>query len=898
MLFNTKKKDKVVFLFIPLLVASLCFFVVYASSSSNYYENYESIISNCYPDYLILNENSSVFQNPNFSKTNINNLFSLEDYEYMGYLESEIRIGEFNRTNFAIIWAPSSYYHKYANLTLNTGEFVIESSLQNEYFNDSNQILISFKLYNGLEINETLLLTNIVQREEIFVSSSLRDILRHEFKPDLFYIFINDETFKNLFVEELSDVKTYNLFLFQFKRDAIYSTVFAKITDFLKVKESQLNSYFGYQYPGDEYSFQQDLLREKLMYFNNEYSFFSNFQLIPVILIVGVFIVSLIYITTKTYISNQRDTINLFRIRGGKKSEIYKLFLRSEIKIMFYTYLVSLLLSIIILLSITPAFLKFSQNYLILAGTQILIVIACGAYQIIMLLRSIGKKNSYQSTKSTVTGRTRSLIKEIGLLSIPSAIFIILITLSLEILWDFQDSLKMWKLIVYFILILIFSFVITRDSLLKIGIAINSVFTKRNKIFRFTKQMSKKIILQRNLMFKLLVIYILLISASFSVIDSYKHYLIENEQFNQLCDITIKYPISSRNNVENELHEYVNKSIELIHFKLTASRVEGWPFSLDGFCINSTKIGNLFENIKFKDSYSGLKTTQEVKEDLSLNKTSMIISKGVSMYTAKSIGENLLFHMRETDKYYSGQIDDFVETIPLFTWFTKNYYSGNTNAVIVKFIILNSDFEDNLLETENLDIISVISLNKTVTKEILIDQITELNSVKHLGIEIIDFTNIRFSDKDYQHMIIQPKFLLILIILLGITLLLFLFENSIQLFNKQVESFKVFFSRGMSIKNGIKLALFPIFIFLNFLNFIGIIIGWILSTMIILAIQPSDSLKIHFFILPLSIILVCCLILSMLIITLIVGIINYKLLKKQIPEISYDEKYIDLVEGI
>ena len=147
-------------------------------------------------------------------------------------------------------------------------------------------------------------------------------------------------------------------------------------------------------------------------------------------------------------------------------------------------------------------------------------------------------------------------------------------------------------------------------------------------------------------------------------------------------------------------------------------------------------------------------------------------------------------------------------------------------------------------------------------------------------------------------MIIQPKFLLILIILVGITLFLFLFENSIQLFNKQVESFKVFFSRGMSIKNGIKLALFPIFIFLNFLNSIGFIFGWILSTMIILAIQPSDSLKIHFFILPLTIILVCCLILSMLIITLIVGIINYKSLKKQIPQMSYDEKYIDLVEGI
>ncbi len=795
MLSTAKKKDKAVFLFVPLLIAVLCFFVVYASGIGSYYESYENIISSTYPDYMILNENSSVFQNPNFSKTSINNLFSLEDYEYMGYLESEIIIGEFSKTDFAIVWAPSSYYYKYANLTLNTGEFLIESSLQNEYFNDSNQIFTSFRLNNGFEINETLLLVNFVQRGEIFVSNSLSDILKKEFEPDLYYIFMNDETFENLFVEQLGEVNSYNVYFFQFKRNEIYSKAISKITDFLKTKESKLNSHFGYQYIGKEYRFQQELLREKLVYFENNIKAVRNIQMIPLLLIIGVFTTSLVYITSRTYISNQSDSINLFRIRGGRKSEIYKLFLGSEMKIIFFTYLSSLFISIIILFSIIPSFLKFSVNYLILAGTLLLIVIACGAFQIIMLLRSLQKRDSYQSTEKNIIEGLKAFIKDVGILTIPSAMCFFIFFLLSNILWEFVTTFEIWELILYLLTILLVIYLSTRKTLLKIGVSMIFAFTKRVKIFRYTKQKSKKILLKRNLLSKLIIVFILLMSISFSVLDSYNHYLIENEQYNQICDITINYPISSRYNVENELQEYVNRSIELIHFRFIKEivTIQGGIVSVDGYCINSTKIDELFENEIFQDSYTGLKTPHEVSEKLSESNRSMIVSKGVSIKTDKGIGENLSFFWRDTDKYYTGQINDYVETIPIFSWLTKNYYSGNTVSSSVNFIVLNSDFEENLLEIENLDIISILSLKKTITREEVRSQIEKLNSMKHLGIKIIDFTNIRFFDKYYQSVIIQPEFLLILIILIGIALFIFLLENSNQLFNRQIKSFSVFF---------------------------------------------------------------------------------------------------------
>ncbi|MHA1622598.1 MAG: hypothetical protein ACTSVO_10685 [Candidatus Heimdallarchaeaceae archaeon] len=900
MLKNAKKKDEVIFLVVPLLIASLCFFVVYISSISNYYDNYETLISNSYPDYLILKENSSVFHNPSFSKTNISNKFSLEDYEYMGYLESEIKLGEFNKTSFAIIWAPNSYYMKCSNLSLDLGEIFVESYLRNEYLNNSNQIFTLFSLSNGYEINTTLVLKNYVQREEVFVNDSLMHILNIEFNPELSYIFMNDETFENLFFEQLDEVSTYDLYLFQFKRNILYSTFISKITTYLKIEENKLNSYFDYQYNKFEFSFQQKLLREKLIRFENEYKFFGYFQIPLLLLIVGLFNISLINISTKTYSSNQSNNINLYRIRGGKRSETYKLFLKNEIKIMFLAYFISLVISLIISFSVVPSFLKFSLNYLTLAGTLVLIIVACGAYQIIMLVNSLQKRETLQSKKKNNLERLLSFFKEIGILIIPSVMCVLFYIILTGTLREFEISFKIWKIVLYFILILAFSYLISKETLLKTGFLITSKITRKVKLFKYTKHLSKKLLLQKNLLSKLIVIFVLLISTSFSVLDSYNHYLSKNEQFNQISDITINYQVEACSKVDKELREYVNSSVEIIHFRFSKEivTIEGGTITVDGYSINSTKINQLFENENFKDSYSGLESVQEVSSKLIDNRNSIIVSEGVSRKTQKGIGESLNFFIPETGKHYSGEINDYVKTTPIFSWFTKNYYSKSTGSSSVNFIILNSDFEENLLEYKNLEVISVINLKESKTKEEVINQIDKLNSQEHLGIKIIDFTKISFFDEEYQSLFIQREFLLMLIILISSTLVTFLLEYSNQLFNQQIDNFKVFFSRGISIKSGTVLALIPMFIFSNYLILLGTFFGWIFSSMIISGIQPVDYMKITFYIIPSTILSLSCLLLSILLIALLVGLLNYKLLKKQIPAISYSENYTDLVEGV
>jgi len=778
MLFKTKKVDKSVYLLIPLIIATLCFFVIYASSIANYYDNYENIISNTYPDYIIIKENSSVYQNPNYSKDNINNLFSLEMYEYIGYLESEITVGHYNQSKFAIVWAPSSYYFNCVNVTLSTGEFLIDNSLRDEYFNYSSLITLQFNLNDGFETNETLTLVNFVQSDEIFFSTSLYDILISELDPDLNYIFMNDETFENLFTEVLDEVSTYNLYLFQFKRNEIYSTGVTEITNLLRTKENQLNSYYGIQYIKYEYMFQQELLREKLVSFENEISIFNGIQLSLLFLIGGGIIFSLIYLTAQTFLLKQEDRINLFRARGGKKSEIYSILIRNEVKLLLFTYLSSLPVSLLILYLLVPSYLKFLTNYLILAGTQLLIVILCGAIQIIILLRSLRTKRDNIHIEKTIFDKVTIILKEIAFVSITFAILLTVFLLPTAVLWEYENNLNYLTIFLYFPILVLVTYLSTKMFIIKFGASISFLLAKESILLGYIKQNTKKILFKRKLIFKLIIIFTLIVSVSLTVIDSYKNYLTKSDQFNQIADITIVYPSSSSFVVENSLRNFVNESIEIVHFESNQAiqTIYGLKTRIDGFCINTTKLDDLFENKKFEDSYTGTKNIEEAKESFDSENNSIIISGGVRAITNKEIGDNISFYWDETDTYYNKQIIDYVETIPIFSWFTKFFYSGNRQSSSLQFLILKSNFEKNLLETKNLDIISTISINDANTKETIIKQINELNSEQHLGIEIIDFSKIKFADEDYQIFVIKPEFLLVLLVLIGISLFVVVFD--------------------------------------------------------------------------------------------------------------------------
>ena len=347
MLETTMKKTNFIYLFLPLLLTSLCFFAVYGSNLASYYENYEGVISNCFPDYAILKENSSIFQNPSYNKTVVIENISLDDYSHIGFFTCQTSLGFYNSSYYVIICAPEDYYRSYANLSLSYNEIYLESSLRNEFFNDTNSILSTFMVSESISLNRTLTINNFIQKSDFFVNNMF--FIESKIFIEAKYLFMTDRTFEVIFKNHLQLMKYYEMYLFQFERQEIYSQPISKLESYLQVKETEINYYFDYDYQGIEYSFQQRTLKEQLVYLDDNYAELNFLQMLGLYMLIVIFTIIIISYTSETYVLNQREKIALFRIRAGKRSDIFKYFVRNELIVILLTFCISYMFSLMFL---------------------------------------------------------------------------------------------------------------------------------------------------------------------------------------------------------------------------------------------------------------------------------------------------------------------------------------------------------------------------------------------------------------------------------------------------------------------------------------------------------------------------------------------------------------------
>jgi len=901
MLETTMKKTYFIYLFLPLLLTSMCFFAVYGSNLASYYENYETVISNSFPDYVILKENSSIFLNASYSKTVVIDNIPLDDYSHIGFFTCQTTLGYFNTSDFVIICAPVEYYHSYTNLSLSYNEIYLESSLRNDFFNDTNSILSTFKISESISLNHTLTINNFIQKSDFFVNDMF--FIESKIFIEAKYLFMTDRTFEAIFKNHLQLIKYYEMYLFQFERQEIYSQPISKLKSYLHIKETEINHYFDYDYQGIEYSFQQRTLKEQLAYLDDNYTELNFFQMLGLYMLIVIFTIIIISYTSETYVLNQREKVTLFRIRGGKRSDIFKYFVRNEIIVIPLTFCTSFIFSLVFLVFTEPSFLRFKENYLVLGGSLFVFILLAGAFQTIRVIRKLTKKHIEVVSDKILLQKLKNILKDLVYLIFPVIFCLILFVLLLGISWTFDMTIieNAWILISFLCSVLVFYFLILKDRLLSAGHTIIKLLSKRIPIFRYTKTLSQRILSKRLRISKLTIMFILILSFSFSSLDSFKFYKVKSENYNQIGDLTLIFPTSSAERVQQSLAQYVNISIEFQHIQFYRNYITQENYSsfliIDGYIINKSKIEYLFHNDKFSGTYSGKQNLAEIENKFMTQVNSSIISEELASCLKMEINNSFVFSLSEFENPYRLEIIDIVSITPIFSWLSK-YFTGNRYAFSPSYILLNSDFESNISQIGDLNTISTLILSESKDLKTVKERILVLNENEHLGINILDFQQINFADEDYLDLIIKPHFLIFIISVISFALCFFLFDYSNYVFKEQIDGFRVFFSRGISIKTGILLGLLPMFLFLLYISLIGNLFGWFLGFLLISILQPVAYIKFSLYVYPQSFIFLISQFIIIMLMVSIIGYTNYRRLKMNIPSVENSENPISVVETV
>ncbi|MHA1222261.1 MAG: hypothetical protein ACTSP3_03155 [Candidatus Heimdallarchaeaceae archaeon] len=894
---KSKKQITFIYLFLPFLLSSLCFFAVYGSGLAYQYETYNQIISSSFPDYIIVKENSSIFQNSAYNQTIVKNSFALKDYSHIGFFRCSSILGFFVPKNFIIITAPSDYYHTYTNLSLSYKDIFLEGSLRNEFFNSSKEIFSTFTITNNLTINFSLNIAGFIQKSDFFVNQEFQQILKSKVSNKEKCLFMTDDTFEKLFLEHLKKIRFFEIYIFQFRRDKIFSQPVTKIESYLQSLENKLNLYFGYNSQENTESYQNLSLRMQLYFFNLNYSDVNFLQMTFLFSLVTIFSLVFISYSTDTFITNQQENITFFRIRGGKRADIYKYYLRKELKILLVVSIVSYIASLVFLHLITPSFLKFSMNYLRVFGSLITFNLCTGAFQITSIIRTLGKKQIISSSEITLLQRFKGIVKDLILLSIPIILFTAILLLFIAVSWDFEQNYKIWVIILVVVFLTFLYLLVLKDKLLLFGIFIISILGKKILIFKYARALSYKVLSKKLKLSKITIMFILILSFAFSFSDSFRASKIKSRDFNNIGDLIITYPASSLVEVQQSLTEYVNLSIEFNQIQFTKrihppGETYDLDLGIDGFIINQTKIEYLLKDKKFVDGYSGRIGLEGIRTEFIIENKSVVISKDLADNIQAEINEDFFFPFKNSQYQISAKIIDIVSITPIFSWITKFYEIGNSYSSTANYILLNSNFNENFSLENYGKLFSILYLEDSSKVVSIKERIGVLNREKHLGIKILDFQKFNIIDNDYLRVIIQPKFLIFIVIVLSISLCFFIVDYSYYLYNEFLQGFKVFFSRGISIKTGIFLAVSPILIFLLYLIVIGNVFGWFLSFIVFSQFQSPSYLKPCLSIYPSSLMVLCCQLSIVILITFYIILQSFKNLKQNIPVI---EKEVDTI---
>lgn len=888
------KSIKFRYIIVPLILSSICFITIYSNDLTIYYGNYDEIISDSFTDYMAIKENVSYLYTEDYIDINIQAQLQLDEYSHIGFMSSTIEINHTETFPVTVIWAPEEFYNNQCNLSIEENGFLIDSSLRDKNLNISQLLLTSFQFEGSLNVNGTLLFQGFVPLSKIAQTKILEAFFYKYIDGNC--MFINDETFDNLFGGYFSQIETQEAFIFKFKRSQIYNQPIENIITYLATEEEKIHYIFEVDAEdiNNNRIIIQYSLKGQLELFNSNFQEVKVFQRISLYLLISIIVILSLVFTSQGYLNSQKNKIALFKMRGGKDYQISLTFVSTEIKAIGIVFFLSYIYSLIYLRITVPLFLRFGLNYAKLAGTVLAFVVLSGSFQLFLLIQKTRRTINEANIDSTLFRKLYNIAKEIFILLIPIAFATLFFISIYLLLFGNENDINYWLFGIFCAVLLIFSLLLNKHRILKIGTLVNLLFAKFYSVFKYTKNLSRKVLIKEKGIAKLLVIYVMVISLFFSVLDSFAAFNIRNEAYNEIGDLTIVYPITSSSDVYNNLSTYVDSSIDFYHtyFKteyISETNTQGIiSQKLDGFIINQSKIQSLFDSQQYKEEYSGERNIENIEQEFENKSNSVIISKGLSELIDKRIGNYLFYtHTSTGSLRYTKEIIDVVDIIPTFSWLSFYYYtnpSSSSSPENPNYILLNSNTSD-VSSYEFVETLSILFLKNNTTKEQFTSLINSLNSEFHYDISVIDFGHTKFVT-EFVDVFLRPEQLITIIVILSILLSYYIFEYCRQIFNDQLNGFSVFFARGTSIKQGISFALVPLLLFLYSLMIFGNLFGWIFTAVLASNFQPYDYLKIGVSVFPYSLLVLFLQFIYLTIITSISGFIHFRKLKKALPTIK------------
>ncbi|NPD89331.1 MAG: hypothetical protein HGN29_11445 [Asgard group archaeon] len=894
MLNTGNRPIKYKYIILPLVLSAICFITVYSNDLAIYYGNYDDIISDSFSDYIIIKENVSYLYTEEYKETNIKSQLQLDEYLHIGFMSSTIEIEHAETFPVAVIWAPEEFYSNQCNLSIEENEFFVDNSLRDKNLNISQSLFTSFQFAGDLNVNSTLSFQGFVPVNKIAQTKMLEAFFSKYINGNC--ILINDNTFDGLFDDYFHQIATQEAFLFKFDKSKIYNQLVEDIITYLGVEEDKIHGVFEVDTEDitNDSSIYQYSLKGQLELFNSNFEEVRITQRISLYLLISIIIILSLVFTSKGYLNSQKSKFILFKMRGGKDFQISLTLVLTEIKAVGIVLILSYIYSLIYLKLTVPFFLRFGVNYIKLAGTALAFVALSGSFQLFLLIQKSKKATKEENRDSTLFRKLYNIAGEIFVSLIPITFSALFFINTYILLFGSENDINYWIFGLFCIVLLVFSLLLKKDRISKLGTLIILLFAKVYSILNYTRDFSRKVLIKEKGVSKLLVIFVMIISLFFSVHDSFVAFDTRNEAYNEIGDLTIVYPITSSIDVHNLLRDYIDSSIEFYHTYFDTEYIgladtQGIILQqLDGFIINQSKIQNLFDSQKYIEEYSGERNIEDIKQEFENNSNSIIIPKGLSNMLDKDIGNSLTYtHTSTGEVRYYGEIIDIVNSVPTFSWLSFYYYTNpgsSSHPQNPNYILLNGNISD-VSSYEFLESLSILFLKNNTNKNQLKSLIGLWNDDYHYDISIIDFGNTKFVT-EFADVFLNSEQLITIIVIISIALSYYIFEYCRQIFDDQLNGFSVFFARGTSIKQGIFLALVPLLLFLYFLMILGNLFGWLFTLILSSNFQPYDYLKIGLSVFPYSLFVLLLQFVYLTTITCFSGFIYFWKLKKALPPIK------------
>ncbi len=882
-----RKTKILILLFLPLLFSSVTTYIVYSSHIINYHEHFNIIKDKTFPDYSILIEDELPLLEPDFDRESFLKQFKLESVVYVGRLNCELVINS-STYDTEIFWAPEEYYLEHSKVAIYENEILMDESILNSENIEMNQELSLNFSYNNNNLTISTQVGNFIDSGDVLTSQVTSSYISKV--AEIKYLFLLSRTFDEMFGDFFENLTIQYLILFEFSENIISSYLPHQLDDFLFERRIELDYYFDYTYNRTnhiESVSRSSSLESQFSSFKNNYLEETWFH-VAVFYIVSFGICTVVITnTSRGFFKSQKEKIEFYYLRGSKKVDFLHDFLKLESKLAVYVLLIGFLISTLMMGILQPRLLLSGYNHALnLLVNCITALVYCSiqftvsADSLSMIYRRNEKNELFVLNKIFIAFKN-GLQWIILCIALAVSLYLYLFS-SIEEVEFSAKFFYIYTLVILAVLLLI----ISRKAIIWIGERAISVVNHLSSVSKYTLKISRRVIRANSLVIQMLILFGLVCSFFVVGVDTINHYNDINQQSNSIGDIVITYPDKNAELVNSHLANFTEHSLE-IEFA-----VSSMSFMIDGssvstgvkvFLLNSSSISDLLSLESFKQKYSGIYEPDQLIEDFNTNWNLSIINRAYAELASLQLGETteLSILIRDespfyTEDWYNITILDIAEFIPLLSGISQEK----------PIAILNKEITNNRTEIDIQSIYQILWLNDNSSVQILEEFIENINKELNLGIEIFHVDDkVIFTDRYWLPSVLETLILSLLTVMI-VSLAFFFYGFYTEIIKFQIQNFRTFFARGLSIKKGILYSVLPVFLFTLGYILMGFIIGVALLAIVLTTIQPKYYLKIPVSVFPFSFTFLTGQIVILCSVLLLVGIISYRRLQRHIPTVD------------